>query len=106
MQLMLIQEPLECSSFLAGGFGGMGDIAVMQREQIDEIGPFKLLDGRHFSLTQSARRLLIIDGSCQFNMMRLDCGSTAMEDGALQDAFKLTNIAGPAMREQLADRGF
>ena len=50
MQLMLTQKPLEGSSLLACGFGGMRDIAVMDSEQIDEVGPLEFLHGSHFRL--------------------------------------------------------
>ncbi|MDH5625025.1 MAG: hypothetical protein OEY21_02870, partial [Nitrospira sp.] len=58
MQLMLREKALEGSSFLACGFGGMSDVAVVHSKQIDKVGPLKFLHGSHFRLAQCTGRLL------------------------------------------------
>src|SRR5438552_10983573 len=68
VQPVFLDQSLKGPALLAGALGGAGDIALMEPQQIDQIGPFELLDRLAFDCPQQGGFPLVLsmwDGDVQ-----------------------------------------
>ena len=100
IQAVLAKQPLEGASLLAGRLRCMGDIPARGGEQRREVRPFKFSYSTIFRLAQREMyRCDVVVWKRDIEMLRMKDTGRSRQQGSLHDAFELTHVTRPRVRQ-------